>query len=293
MQKGLATQPGTSNAAYFWPQQDTSRRLSVPENTYSAVFDRNLSSPAGQDRLFQPRRSIPHLPDNTIDPGLEKHHSPFGYSSNASSNSLPKALPLERFYHESEGPWNTLMNLTVPGQPSSLGPAPNLTFPGYRSRPNSEIASHDTGLVADDSGYVTVEGATQSVPSMDYSETHQDYSGLHHQVESIQFAPAPSPGPSEALVSNSKSPLKPLKFQTTSSVTRKKEPDKCPQCGWEPKCPSDLRCVPGNYHANSNLHHANNDYQETSPKTYQAIQMQCSRLQKDRWFHDHQRPQKT
>jgi hypothetical protein len=133
---------------------------------------------------------------------------------------------------------------SVNPQDSSSFPSsyPNLNPGGiYRSRPQSEISSHDTAPFApSDSGYATRCGAP-SVMSVSQIGSEPDYSDL------------PLSGVGKMVVTDEvlqesddiKEPIlnsqKESKFQ--QSPQRRMQVEKCKYCGATPKCPSDLKYV--------------------------------------------------
>ncbi|KAI9713328.1 MAG: hypothetical protein M1812_006687 [Candelaria pacifica] len=158
----------------------------------------NIHSSPGMifDSLFPSSPGSGEVPSN-VRPLSMSASSPHFPLQSVPQGNLP-VNPLQRFYHESNGPWNQHM---IPGLISEPYPRPpnpnnltrmddpNLSFSRHRSTARSEIESNATGVILSDpdSGYGTKSLATASVLSADPAEYHQECPSITGHVNNLQI----------------------------------------------------------------------------------------------------------
>ncbi len=161
-------------------------------------WSRNIPSSPGMilDSLFPSSPGSGEVPAN-IRPLSMPANSPHFPLQSSPQGNMP-VDPIQRFYHDDNGPWNQhMMSALVPEpyprprNPNALPglDPPNLSFKEHRSRARSEIESNATGVILSDpdSGYASRSLATASVLSADPVEYNQECPSLTGHVNNLQI----------------------------------------------------------------------------------------------------------
>ncbi|KAI9702111.1 MAG: hypothetical protein M1836_001455 [Candelina mexicana] len=159
--------------------------------------------------------------------------------------------PIQRFYHDSNGPWNQHMISGLTAEPYQRPPdpnaltrmdRPNLSFKEHRSRARSEIDSNVTGhiLTDPDSGYASKSLATGSVLSADPAEYNQDCTSITGHVNGLQLFHGEGEGTPHYLPSND------IHYQRQDNGFEEPDPaatdlHQCPYCLATLKCHSERK----------------------------------------------------
>ncbi|QDS67837.1 hypothetical protein FKW77_007399 [Venturia effusa] len=178
------------------------------------------------------------LPDSRIGVGAASFVQTDPLSQDPGPSSEPPALQglgldsLAKFLTEGDSPWTGLQTHRGGHTPFAISEA-NLSFPTYRSQPQSEIESFATAFCPSDSGYGSQPVATLSVKSGGYPSQSPQYS-LYPDFDNFTLSssmPNPSASPPQAEDQES----------TRSTQRNRGGRKKCEKCGEVLKCPSDYR----------------------------------------------------
>ena len=208
------------------PIPSTPDRTGRPNGPFNNLQSFNFSTP---------RRGIPLGQFQSAPLGSSPPISQSAPSGTGLSEHNP--LPLARFCHDQDQPWNPIANDPAPSAKrgvASQTARPDFDARAYRSPPQSELESIDTSIYQSDSGY-----HTHSIRSAELADCAQDLSShFTDQINTILTPFTLNMPP----ISTPTSDLPEVQHLSRTPSSRSKGPlQTCGVCGETPKCPSDFK----------------------------------------------------